>query len=186
MPERTRELVLVMWKMMMEDELLYEVDEQDKVIGPRSRGELHRLRIRHRAVHILVFNQRNQLFLQQRSLLKDVSPGLWDTSAAGHVDYGEHYADSAVRELREELGIEVPIMNLENLFRLEASEETGWEFIQVYRLWHEGPFTLEPREISDGAWIHCDQVDDWVRCEDKRLTRSFRYLWKHYQGLQTR
>ena len=71
------------------DELLYEVDEHDAIIGPRTRGELHRLKLRHRAVHILLFNRRGEVFLQKRSASKDINPGLWDTSAAGHVDFGE-------------------------------------------------------------------------------------------------
>ena len=48
----------------MLDELLTEVDSEDRVIGPRARGEIHRLGLRHRSVHILVFNPRGELFLQ--------------------------------------------------------------------------------------------------------------------------
>ena len=92
----------------MLDELLTEVDSEDRVIGPRARGEIHRLGLRHRSVHILVFNPRGELFLQQRAASKDINPGLWDTSAAGHVDHGESYDACARRELREELGIEAP------------------------------------------------------------------------------
>ena len=60
----------------------------------------------HRAVHILVFNQRGELFLQKRSMSKDNDPGMWDSSAAGHVDSGESYLDCATREIEEELGVE--------------------------------------------------------------------------------
>jgi isopentenyldiphosphate isomerase len=62
--------------------------------------------VMHRAVHILVFDESGRLFLQKRSLHKDLNPGLWDTSAADHVDAHEDYASGAARELREELGIE--------------------------------------------------------------------------------
>ena len=89
----------------MGEEWLSEVDEQDVVIGRRRRDEIHRLGLRHRSVHILVFNPGGELFLQRRSLSKDIHPGLWDTSAAGHVDAGEAYERTAWRELGEELGI---------------------------------------------------------------------------------
>ncbi len=83
----------------MENERLYEVDEHDRVVNARSRGDLHRLGLRHRAVHILVCNHKGDVFLQKRAMSKDINPGLWDTSAAGHVDFGESYVDSARREL---------------------------------------------------------------------------------------
>ena len=99
------------------NELLYEVDANDEVIGPRTRGEAHRLGLHHRAVHILVFNRRDELFLQKRSDYKDINPGVWDTSAAGHVDFGESYEQSALRELEEELGVTAPGM-FQLLFKL--------------------------------------------------------------------
>lgn len=168
----------------MHDELLHEVDEHDQVIGDRPRGELHRLGLRHRAVHILVFNEREELFLQKRSRLKDVNAGLWDTSAAGHVDLGESYAGCARRELREELGVDLadgPAF----LFKVDASAETGWEFVEVYRAEHAGPFQLAPEEIEEGRWFTAAAVDAWVAGEGPELTSSFRRLWRMYRGLTT-
>jgi hypothetical protein len=54
--------------------------------------------VKHRAVHILVFNARGQVFLQKRSLKKDLHPGVWDSSTSGHLDTGEDY--DAVRGAR--------------------------------------------------------------------------------------
>jgi 8-oxo-dGTP pyrophosphatase MutT (NUDIX family) len=103
------------------------VDEKDCVTGRLARSEVHRLGLRHRATHMLVFNGRGELFLQQRSLAKDMWPGVWDSSAAGHVDSGEEYDASAVRELGEELGLTEGV-EVERWFRLEATVETGMEF----------------------------------------------------------
>ena len=116
-----------------DQELICQVDENDHIVGPCLRGEAHKLGLRHRSVHILVFNSEGELYLQKRSSTKDVNPGLWDTSAAGHVDFGESYEESARRELVEELGIDYS-EPLEPLFKMEASADTGWEFIQVYQL----------------------------------------------------
>ena len=103
----------------------------DRVIGQRTRSEIHRLGLIHRAVHALVFNSSGRLFLQQRSLSKDMNPGLWDSSAAGHVDAGENYDDCVVREVREELGINAS-GRFEQLFKIEAIPATGMEFCTVY------------------------------------------------------
>lgn len=168
----------------MEHELLHEVDENDQVIGTRTRGELHRLGLRHRAVHILVFNSRNELFLQKRSASKDINPGLWDTSAAGHVDLGESYDEAARRELSEELGVgDAP--PIQPIFKLPSSPETGWEFIQVYTVKHDGPFRLNAQEITEGQWIPTDELDDWIQQGGKGLTLSFQSLWQTFQQMQS-
>lgn len=164
----------------MNDELLYEVDADDRPIGPRARGELHRLGLRHRSVHILLFNGREELFLQKRSMDKDINPGLWDTSAAGHVDFGESYDQCAVRELGEELGIADP-PDLRLLFKLPASEHTGWEFVQVYRLVHDGPLVLNAAEIDEGRWFPSDRMDTWIASGGAGLTGSFRMIWGAYR-----
>src|SRR6185503_11007000 len=93
------------------------VNERDEVIDRRSRPDVHRLGLRHRAVHVLVFNRRGELFLQKRSLRKDCFPGAWDSSAAGHLDRGEDYDACALREVREELGITLA-QAPERLFKL--------------------------------------------------------------------
>src|SRR2546425_9138230 len=93
--------------LVMPEEIFDVVNEQDEVIGRQSRSEVHRLGLQHRAVHVLVFNARGQVFLQKRSLTKDRQPGLWDSSASGHLAFGEDYDACAVRELREELGLEL-------------------------------------------------------------------------------
>ncbi|MCI0664690.1 MAG: NUDIX domain-containing protein, partial [Acidobacteria bacterium] len=69
------------------------------------REDIHKFSLRHRAAHILVFDAKQRLFLQKRSLIKECSPGLWDSSAAGHLRTGETYESCAHRELCEELGI---------------------------------------------------------------------------------
>jgi isopentenyl-diphosphate delta-isomerase type 1 len=166
----------------MTDELLDEVDANDAVMGPRRRSELHRLGLRHRAVHILLFNSQGQLFLQKRSMNKDVHPGFWDTSAAGHVDRGESYEQSARRELEEELGIGEPA-DFRFLFKMNASAQTGWEFIQTYQALHDGPLQLNEQEISEGRWLDPDELDAWIHQGEEPVTRSFRLLWRTFLDL---
>ena len=169
----------------MDNELLYEVDEHDQVIGPRTRGELHRLGLRHRAVHVLVFNSRNEVFLQKRSAAKDTNPGLWDTSAAGHVDFGESYEQCALRELKEELGITEP-ERFQLLFKLPASEHTGWEFIQIYRTVHDGDLRLNEDEIAEGQWITVEALENWIQRGGQGLTASFLAIWREISSVSGR
>jgi isopentenyldiphosphate isomerase len=141
----------------MNTELLAVVDENDYVIASCPRHIIHARGLRHRAVHILVFNGEDQLFLQKRSVNKDLNAGLWDTSAAGHVDADEDYDSCAIREAEEELGINAGD-TLEPLFKLAATEAIGMEFIQVYRCLHNGPFILAPEEIDEGNWFSMTEL----------------------------
>lgn len=164
----------------MSNELLAVVDERDYIIDHRPRREIHALSLRHRAVHILVFNDNGQLLLQKRSPKKDLNKGLWDTSAAGHVDQGENYATCAPRELEEELGVGAA---LTALFKLPPSPELGMEFIQVYECRHNGPFVFAVDEIDEIRWSEQNEVDKRVEADDATLTETFRIIWRHYRAL---
>ncbi len=161
----------------MAEEIFDVVNEHDQVIGRRSRSEVHRLGLMHRAVHVLVFNSRGQVFLQQRSLLKDRQPGLWDSSASGHVDSGEAYDACAVRELREELGLQLS-QPLRRLFKLPASPDTDQEHLWVYRCEAEGPFALNSDEIQRGGWFAPAEVNRWMTERPQEFADAFRVLWR--------
>ena len=164
----------------MNEELIAVVDENDQFIENQPRNLVHRDGLRHRAVHILVFNDQQQLFLQKRSLTKDVNAGLWDTSAAGHVDAGESYDVCAHRETIEELGVCVDA-SLRFLFKLPAKAETGMEFVQVYHSVHNGPFTLEAGEIEAGQWFEREEISQRVADNDLALTLTFKTLWSKFE-----
>ena len=164
----------------MNTELLSVVDENDHVIKTLPRDEIHASGLRHRAVHILVFNQLGELFLQKRSMKKDLNKGLWDTSAAGHVDVGEGYTVSAIRETEEELGISIGD-TLQALYKLSPTKKTGMEFIQVYQCVHNGPFILNAEEIDEGVWISVNEISKRVEDDDPTLTETFKVIWFQYQ-----
>src|SRR5947199_4312442 len=161
----------------MSEEIFDVVNERDEVIGQRPRSEVHRLGLPHRAVHVLVLNSRGEIFLQKRSLNKDRQPGLWDSSASGHLDCGEDYDTCAVRELREEIGLQLPSPP-QRLFKLAASAETDQEHVWVYRCEAEGPFALHPDEIECGGWFTPDEVVRWMAERPQDFASAFRGIWK--------
>ena len=161
----------------MNEEIFDVVNDRDEVIGQQPRSEIHRLKLNHRAVHVLVFNSRGEIFLQKRSMKKDCFPGAWDSSASGHVDSGESYDACAVRELREEIGLELAAPP-ERLFQLAACPETGREFVWVYRCAAEGPFTLHPEEIERGGWFAPPAVNRWLEGRPGEFASGFFLIWK--------
>jgi isopentenyldiphosphate isomerase len=170
----------------MPEEIFDVVNERDKVIDRQPRNEVHRLGLKHRAVHVLVFNSRGETFLQKRSMNKDREPGKWDSSTSGHVDSGEDYDACAIRELREEIGLDVnpgavatrASPPLQKLFKIAACPETDAEFVWVYRCQAEGPFQLHPEEIETGGWFAPEKVSHWIAKKPGDFAGAFVLIWK--------
>ena len=161
----------------MSDEIFDVVNERDEVIGQAPRAEVHRRGLMHRAVHVLVFNAVGSIFLQKRSMTKDRQPGLWESSASGHVDAGEDYDACAVRELREEIGLHLNAPPA-RLFKLAAGAETDQEHVWVYRCEAEGPFRLCPEEIERGAWFAPTEVTRWMDEWPEEFASALLLIWK--------
>jgi 16S rRNA (adenine1518-N6/adenine1519-N6)-dimethyltransferase len=159
-----------------EDEWFDVVDADNTVVGRETRGTVHRSGLRHRAVHVFLFHRNGDLFLQKRSRLKDVHPGKWDSSAAGHLDAGEAYETAAVRELGEELGVAAPV---ERVAAWPADEANGWEFIELFRA--ELPKGQRPKwpadEVEFGQFFPLATVEEWLARRPEDFADGFRQSW---------
>ena len=156
------------------------VNEKNEVTGQLTRGEVHARGLLHRAVHIFVVNKRGQIYLQQRSHLKDVSPMKWDSSAAGHLDAGEDYATAAVRELGEEIGIHVDTTEL--AAQIPAGDHTDHEFVELRVARHDGPARPLPEEVATGDWFKPEDIDAWVAARPQDFARGFVTCWRAWRG----
>jgi len=137
-----------------DDEILDLVDDRNRVIGRVRRGNVHgNPSLQHRAVHVFVRNRDGDLFLQKRSANKHIQPGKWDTSVGGHVETGQSYEEAARKEAAEELGIPADAS-----IRLKFSHDYVWksdvetEHIRTFFLEYEGPFKLQPEEVTEGRF----------------------------------
>ena len=84
------------------------LDENGNKTGERKlRSEVHRDGDWHRAVHIWIINQNGEVLLQRRSPNKDSNPNMLDISCAGHLSAGDESLEGALRELKEELNLDV-------------------------------------------------------------------------------
>ncbi len=147
------------------------VDKNDRVIDQQPRHLVHEKKLWHRAVHALVFDGDQRIYLQKRSMSKDSNPGLWDTSVGGHLDSGESYDQAVIRETNEELGIELAEVP-KRLFKLSACKETGFEFIWVYKILYSGEIKPCPIEITEGRWVDHQELIYWTQQMPALFTSS--------------
>ncbi len=130
-----------------QDELFIVVDRDDNILGYKTRYECHHDKsLIHRTVGVLIFNEKGQVLLQKRSMTKDLEPGVWGVSSAGHVTRGQTDEDAVHRELQEELDIDVPLTFFKK-FITENDRET--ERAALYKGKSNGPFTPDAQEVSE-------------------------------------
>ena len=163
------------------EEILDVVDLDDRVVGRATRREVHLQSLIHRAVHIMVYNSKDYLYLQKRVLNKDENPGLWDSSASGHVESEEDYLTCANRELMEELGI---ACKLEEKIRLKACEETSWEHIVVYFCVSNQEPIPDPSEISEGHFYDLMKIGEWMEAYPESFTPTLKKIFKIIHNLK--
>ena len=138
------------------DEIVAIVDEDNNVVGSAARREMRAKRLPHRSTYILVFNSRGEIYIQKRTLTKDVFPGYYDPAAGGVVLAGESYLEGALRELEEEMGIRgVP---LQSLFEFYHSDENSRVWGAAFRCVHDGAVTLQEEEVESGSFMAVDEV----------------------------
>lgn len=157
-----------------DDEIFDVVNENDEVVGKGTRSEVHAKNLIHRAVHVFVLNRNGDLWLQKRSLKKDKNPGVWDSSVSGHLDSGEDYLTAAIRELKEEIGIEKNPEDLKELATLKPCEETGWEHVRLYITRHEGTVNFPAAEIESMMPFPINEIRAWMNSKPDDFSSTFR------------
>ena len=160
------------------EESLPVVDKNDRILRYTPRSEVHGNNLRHRAVHILIFNQADEVYLQRRSRWKDRHPLKWDSSAAGHVGHGESYDEAAHRELQEEIDARAC---LKRILKLPASTRTEHEFIWLYRGEISGGLQPNTTEIETGLFFSPAIIDGWIAARPDDFAPGFLECWKAYR-----
>jgi 8-oxo-dGTP pyrophosphatase MutT (NUDIX family) len=160
------------------DEIVAIVDEHNHVVGTAPRREMRAKRLPHRSTYILVFNAGGELYVQKRTMTKDVFPGYYDVAAGGVVLAGESYEQGAARELEEEMGIRgVPLTRLFDFyFENERTRLWGCAFSCVY----DGPIALQEEEVESGAFMPVDEIV--YRSETVPFTPDGMYVLRRYLG----
>lgn len=159
----------------MKEEVIL-VDEQDKPLGTMEKLEAHKKGLLHRAFSIFIFNSKNELLLQQRSLTKYHSAGLWTNTCCSHPRPGENTHDAAKRRLKEEMGMETTL-EYKTSFTYKTkfdNDLTEHEFDHVFI----GNSDLDPvinkEEAHAYKWMSIEQIKTEIKFKPEEFTIWFR------------
>lgn len=163
-----------------EDEIVLIVDKDNKETGSAPRREMRARALPHRACYILVFNSSGKLFIQKRTMNKDIYPGYFDVAAGGVVLAGESYEEAAKRELEEELGIRDTVLTSHFTFFYEEDANQVWG--RVYTCIYDRGLTLQAEEVESGFFADPEEIIALSRKES--FTPDGLYVLKRYLRLK--
>ncbi|MDD2961139.1 MAG: NUDIX domain-containing protein [Muribaculaceae bacterium] len=142
----------------MNDEIFPIVDEAGNVIGKALRKECHSgSKILHPVVHLHIFNDNKMLYLQRRSMNKDIQPGKWDSAVGGHVDLGESIDEAMRREASEELGLKE--FEYSKLFSYIYESNIEREMVNTFATFNFcGDINIDHVEIDEGRFWSIEEI----------------------------
>ena len=143
----------------------------------KLRQDVHRDGDWHRGISVYIVNSKGDVLLQKRSQNVDKYPNMWNVSSGGHVDAGEDSITTAIREVKEELGVDITEEQLELLYTTKSSyiPKPGFienEIIDVYLVKADikvEDVILQKEEVSDVKYIAIKEFRDMIERRDKDL-----------------
>lgn len=172
------------------DDVVVLVDAVDAVVGVAPKLDAHRDGRLHRAVSVVLFDDRGRLLLQRRALGKYHSGGLWSNTCCGHPRPGESVTDAARRRLGDELGIEAGELTRVSDFVYYAELDDG---LVEHELDHvvigdwNGSITPDPTEVAATRWIGWDVLVAELSASPARYTQWTWSVVRHaYRGHENR
>ena len=143
---------------MLDDqkELFVVVDKDDNIVDYRIRYDCHHDKsLIHRSIGVVLFNDKGEILLQKRSMLKDTHPGFYTLSVSGHVTKGQTYEEAALREMQEEIGIQTEL-TFAVKFLSELEIETEMDMIFTGK--HNGPFRIAKDEVDEVQFFSKEEI----------------------------
>jgi isopentenyl-diphosphate delta-isomerase len=158
---------------MMEEVIL--VDESDKPLGVMEKMEAHRKALLHRAFSVFILNSKGEMLLQQRSVTKYHSGGLWTNACCSHPRPGEDTGQAAGRRLAEELGFTT---QLEEVFDFTYKSEfenglTEYEYDHVFVGYYDEDIHPDPAEVCAYKFLSPEAIEAGLAAHPEAYTSWF-------------
>ena len=166
----------------MKEEKVILVNELDEQIGLMPKLEAHEKALLHRAFSVFIFNDKNELMLQQRALDKYHSPGLWTNTCCSHQRDGESNIEAGKRRLIEEMGF-VTELNETVSFIYKAPFDNGLtehEFDHVMIGTYMDEPNINPEEVADWKWMSLEEVKVDIELNPQNYTEWFKIIFEKF------
>lgn len=156
------------------EELLDILNEEGEKTGLcATKEEIYQKGYWYRTVHIWIINDKHELLMQKRNPYKKTFPNLWALSTAGHVLKGENNLESGIRELKEELDIDIKPEQLEYLFTIKREEICGNSTLRVFDDVYLLPWNvdvahtkLQVEELTDIKYVYYEYLQTMLENKD--------------------
>ncbi|MFA5062050.1 MAG: NUDIX domain-containing protein [Patescibacteria group bacterium] len=146
-------------------EVLDIVDENDIIVGSGSKNDIYEKKLTHRIANVFIFNNENKLALQLRSQNVHFCPRHWSISASGHVQSGETYEEGALRELKEEIGLECKLELARKDFYL-TPDGIG-KFLTSFTAKSDGPFIIDSEVVDSVKFFSNQEIKKMIAAGEK-------------------
>jgi len=170
----------------MYEEKVILVNEKDEQIGLMPKMEAHEKAILHRAFSVFIFNDRNELMLQQRALSKYHSPGLWTNTCCSHQRDGESNIEAGKRRLQEEMGFVADLKETASFIYKTPFDNglTEHEFDHILvGCYNEEP-TINTNEVASWRWKDLEDVKVDISLHPEIYTAWFKIIFdKFYEHI---
>lgn len=170
----------------MKEENVILVNENDEQIGTMPKMEAHEKAVLHRAFSVFVFNEKNELMLQQRASHKYHSPSLWTNTCCSHQRVGESNIDAGMRRLKEEMGFVTELKD-SIAFIYKAPFDNGLtehEFDHILVGHFNGEPKINIQEVADWKWMSLETVKNDIKTNPGFYTEWFKIIFdKYYQHI---
>jgi len=170
----------------MKEEKVILVNENDEQIGLMQKMEAHEKAVLHRAFSVFIFNDKNELMLQQRALSKYHSPGLWTNTCCSHQRDGETNTEAGKRRLQEEMGFVADLKETIS-FIYKAPFDNGLtehEFDHVMVGYFDDEPTINSEEVEAWKWMGLQDVKVDIALQPNQYTEWFKIIFdKFYQHI---
>jgi len=171
----------------MAEEKVILVNENDEQIGTMEKIEAHEKALLHRAFSVFVFNDKNELMIQQRALSKYHSPGLWTNTCCSHQRVGESNIEAGKRRLHEEMGFSTDLKDTIS-FIYKAPFDNGLtehEYDHILVGNFEGTPDLNPDEVAAWKWVSLEDLEMDMEKNPHIYTEWFKIIFdKYYSHIQ--
>lgn len=171
---------------MMNEDYVILVDENDRQIGVMPKMEAHQKAMLHRAFSVFIFNDKNELMLQQRALQKYHSPELWTNTCCSHQREGESNIEAGKRRLFEEMGFVTDLKETISFIYKAAFDNglTEHEYDHVMIGYFDDEPSINLEEVANWKWMALDDVKIDLNMHPENYTAWFKIIFnKFYQHI---